>query len=326
MTKDKTELQKLHRILKENSAFLLTSHQDPDGDSIGSLIGLGRCLKNSGKRVAIYNQGKTPDKYRFLDPDGAINNINTPPPFSPQVAIVLECPRYERIGFVGELITGDMTVVNIDHHVDNELFGDINLVDTEACAVGEMLFAILRDGGFEVTPDIANPLYAALVSDTGCFKFANTNSKCLKVAAELIENGARPKAIADKIFLSQAAETFKLLGHVLENLQLYDNGKICVFRLLHSDPGKFGAAMENSEGIIDYSMMINNVQVGMLFKEVDAETVKVSLRSQDGIDICAYAQKRGGGGHPNAAGFTFQGQIDDAVNTIVAEMTGYLND
>jgi bifunctional oligoribonuclease and PAP phosphatase NrnA len=326
MRKDRTELQQLRRLLLEKSSFLLTSHQDPDGDSIGSLIGFDRCLKNLGKQTVIYNQGKTPNKYRFLDPDGAIINSNTRPPFSPQVALVLECPKFERIGFVKDLITPDMTIVNIDHHNDNEMFGSINIVDDKACAVAEIIYELFKDAGFEITSDVANPLYAAMVSDTGCFKFANTNSKCLQIAAELVEMGAKPKFIADNIFSSHDAETLKLLGYVLENLELYAGGKICVFRLTRKEPARFGAAMENSEGIIDYSMMINNVKVGILFRESVSGTTKISLRSQDTVDIGAYAKEKGGGGHPNAAGFTYQGNMDEAIKTIVAEVTESLHD
>jgi phosphoesterase RecJ-like protein len=325
MTDNRTQINSLNKLIEENGAFLLTSHQDPDGDSIGSLIGLYKYLKNLGKQAVVYTQGKTPAKYKFLDPNGVVKLTPDTSPIAAQVAIVLECPRYDRIGFVQNLITPEMTVVNIDHHEDNQMYGKINIVNTDACAVGEILYEIIESSGNAVGPEVANPLYAALLSDTGCFKFANTNSRCLKVAAALVEQGAEPKPIAERIFASTSSETLKLVGFILQNMQLYAKGKICVFKLAQDDPQRFGTSMENSEGIIDYTMMINGVDIGVLLKESDSNSVKVSLRSRNGIDVCAFAKTRGGGGHPNAAGYTLNTQLETASQTVVKELTEYLN-
>jgi phosphoesterase RecJ-like protein len=325
MTRNKADIDLLIRLIEENDDFLLTSHQDPDGDSIGSLVGLYNYLQSLGKRAVIYNQGNIPDKYRFLNPGGVIKNEPPSGLISAGVAIILECPRYERIGFVQTMITPEMTIVNIDHHEDNQLFGKINIVDTGACAVGEILYEIFASSGNPITADIANPLYAALISDTGCFRFANTNSRCLNVAAALVEKGAQPKLIAEKIFFATTPETLKLIGHVLGNMQFFANGKICVFKLSRDDPQKYGASMENSEGVIDYTMMMNQVNVGVFFKEFDSETIKVSLRSQNSIDIGLYAKSKGGGGHPNAAGFTLNTRLEAAIQTVVKELTEHIN-
>jgi bifunctional oligoribonuclease and PAP phosphatase NrnA len=325
MTENRVQINNLNKLIDDNSAFLLTSHQDPDGDSIGSLIGLYNYLKNLGKQAVVYSQGNIPAKYQFLDPDKFIQSSPKAISFKPQIAIVLECPKYERIGFVEKLITPDMTIINIDHHEDNDLYGNINIINTEACAVGEMLYEIFESSGKPIGPDVANPLYAALLSDTGCFKFANTNSKCLTIAAALVDKGARPKPIAEHIFATTSAETLKLIGFVLQNMQLFSNGKICVFNLTKDDPRKFGASMENSEGLIDYTMMISGVDIGVLFKEFDSNTIKVSLRSRDSIDVCAYARKNGGGGHTNAAGFTLHTELETARQTVIKELSEYLN-
>jgi phosphoesterase RecJ-like protein len=325
MTDNRVQINNLNKLIAENDAFLLTSHQDPDGDSIGSLIGFYNYLRNLGKRVEVYSQGKIPHKYRFLDPENAIKNVSGDKSPDAKIAIVLECPRYDRIGFVKELIDPRMIVINIDHHVDNEMYGQINIVDKKACAVGEILFDIFDCSGNPFGAEVANPLYAALLSDTGCFKFSNTSSRCLRVAAALVDKGARPKPIAENIFSSTTAGTLKLSGFVLQNMKLYANEKICVFRLGKGDPARFGASMENSEGLIDYTMMINGVQIGVLIKEVDSNTVKVSLRSRDGIDVCAFANSRGGGGHVNAAGFTLNESFDLAEPMIVKALSEYLH-
>jgi bifunctional oligoribonuclease and PAP phosphatase NrnA len=325
MTDNRAQINSLNTLIAENSAFLLTSHQDPDGDSIGSLIGLYKYLTKLGKQAAVFSQGNIPSKYQFLDPEGIIKNGPAKIPDNTRVAIVLECPRYDRIGFVQKMITPEMMIVNIDHHEDNGMYGQINIVDPKACAVGELLYDIFETSGNPIKADMANPLYAALVSDTGCFKFANTNAKCLKIAAALVEKGARPKPIAERIFATTTFETLKLVGFILQNMQLYANGKICAFQLGIGDPQKFGASMENSEGVIDYTMMIESVDIGVLFKEFDSNTVKVSLRSRNGIDVSAFAKTKGGGGHTNAAGFTLNAQMDNAKQIVIKELAEYLN-
>ncbi len=325
MTDNRTQINNLNKLIAENDAFLLTSHQDPDGDSVGSLIGFYRYLKNLNKKAEVYSQGTIPHKYRFLDPECVIRNAPGKAASTAKIAIVLECPRYDRIGFVKELIDPHMIVINIDHHNDNEMYGQINIVNKKACAVGEILFDIFDSSGNPFGTEVANPLYAALLSDTGCFKFSNTSSRCLRVAAALVEKGAQPKPIAENIFSSTTAGTLKLIGFVLQNMKLYANEKICVFRLAKGDPARFDASMENSEGLIDYTMMINGVQVGVLIKEIDSNTVKVSLRSREGIDVCAFANSKGGGGHVNAAGFTLNESLDLAEPAIVKALSEYLH-
>lgn len=325
MTDNRVQIDNLNKLIAENDAFLLTSHQDPDGDSIGSLIGFYNYLKNLGKRAGVYSQGKIPRKYRFLDPEDLIKSEPDKSPSDARIAIVLECPRYDRVGFVKDIIGSKMTIVNIDHHEENEMYGAINIVNTKACAVGEILFDIFESSGNQFGANVANPLYAALLSDTGCFKFSNTNSRCLKVASSLVEKGAMPKPIAENIFATTTAATLKLVGYVLQNMKLFANGKICIFRLAQTDPAKFGASMENVEGLIDYTMMIDGVEIGVLLKEVAPTTVKVSLRSRDGIDVCAFANRYGGGGHINAAGYTLNTTLESAEQNTIKELSEYLH-
>lgn len=323
---NKVDVQKILRLIKNVDRFLLTSHQDPDGDSIGSLIGLNKFLKSLGKNVVVYNHGRMPSRYSFLDPEAEIRFSKLPLPFTPEAVVVLECPNIERTGFVRDYITPGMTLVNIDHHPNNTLFGDINIVDSSSCAVGEIIYNIIKAGGYKVTPEIAGPLYAAIASDTGRFKFPNTDSKCFLAASELVNAGANPKEISDKIFSSYLPETMKLLGHILENLELHDDGKICVLKLAMDDLKKYNVNAEDTEGIIDYSLVISGVKIGILFKEHDSQTVKVSLRSQNDIDICSYARRKGGGGHPNAAGFTVKKRFNETIESVMAEVSGYLDD
>lgn len=324
--KSNSDFQKIIKIFENKDDFLITSHQDPDGDSIGSLIGLGKFLESLGKRVVIYNQGRMPQKYKFLDPDNMILFTDEPLKFKPAVVIILECPDLDRIGFVGKFLEDDMTVINIDHHPKNTGYGDINYIDESSCAVAEILYDIIKSNGHAITPETAEAFYAAIASDTGRFKFANTNSRCFKAVSDLVEAGANPKDISDKIFSSFSAGTIKLLGHLLQTLELYDNGRICVLKLRLADLEKYQVLVEDTEGIIDYSLVIAGVKVGALFKERDANTVKVGLRSQNAIDIGIFARRKGGGGHANASGFTVNLPFDEAVKSVVEEVAAYLND
>jgi phosphoesterase RecJ-like protein len=322
----RTDYQNIIKLIEKENDFLITSHQDPDGDSIGSLIGLYKFLKGIGKRVIAYNEGRLPDKYEFLDTNGEIRFSNTPPEFKPRVAIVLECPDISRTGFVEDMIDDSMTVINIDHHPKNMRYGDMNCVDESASAVAEVLFDIIKSNGHDITPEIAESFYAAIASDTGRFKFTNTSSKCFLTASQLVAAGANPKEVSDKVFSSFNAGTLRLLGNLLVNLELHDNGRICILKLTLDDLAKYKVKVEDTEGIIDYSLIITGVKVGILFKERDSHTVKVGLRSQNGIDISVFARAHGGGGHANAAGFNLDINFHDAVARTIKEMAEFLND
>jgi len=321
-----TEYQNIIELIEKENDFLLTSHQDPDGDSIGSLIGLYKFLKSFGKRVVAYNEGRLPDKYKFLVTNGEIRFSKTPPEFKPRVAIILECPDISRTGFVKDMIDDSMIIINIDHHPKNMHYGDLNCVDESASAVAEVLFDIIKSNGHDIAPEIAEPFYTAIASDTGRFKFTNTSSKCFSTASQLVAAGANPKDLSDKVFSSFNAGTLKLLGSLLVNLELHDNGRICILKLTLDDLNKYEVKVEDTEGIIDYSLLISGVKVGILFKERDSHTVKVGLRSQNGIDISEYARAYGGGGHANAAGFTLDESLNDAIAKTIPEMAEFLND
>ncbi len=322
----KSEIEKFIAFINEENRFLLTSHQDPDGDSIGSLIGLGRFLRERGKDVIVYNDGSPPDKYRFLDPDNLIKYEKPPKTDKFNCAIVLDCPRIERIGFVRNLLADDAISVNIDHHRDNTMFGRINIVDESAAAVGEMLCEIMDNHAYPISREVAVPLYAALLSDTGGFRFANTTAACLRCAARLVEAGAEPKSIFDSIYSSYSIESLRLLGTALENMVSAAGGRICAMTIAKNDLDRTGARLENSEGFVDYTMKIPDTEIGILLKETGNAAAKVSLRSKGKIDVSAFALKYGGGGHREAAGFSTVGPLGDVLTKTIGELKRYLDD
>ena len=319
------EIDNILKVLKEKQRFLITSHKDPDGDSIGSQLGLYLALAAKGKEVAIVNQGGMPGKYDFLDKEGLIRFTPDPPPFIPDVVIILECPQRDRIGFVESLIPQSAIILNIDHHLGNENYGDIKFIDPKACAVAELLFFILLKGEYPITPPIAEKLYTAIMTDTGNFRFASTSEQGMKVAAELIGAGANPKMIFDNVYGKAAAATIKLLGKTLDTLRLTPNGNIGFMAVTQENINRAGARIEDSEGFVDYSIAVIGVKMGLLFKEMNPDEIKISVRSQNGIDAAGFARLFDGGGHINAAGFTVRKRLDDAIRMVLARAEEYLH-
>ncbi|MEE9555221.1 MAG: bifunctional oligoribonuclease/PAP phosphatase NrnA [candidate division Zixibacteria bacterium] len=312
--------------INEKKRFLITSHQDPDGDSLGSQIALYHALRNMGKEVIIANQGIMPSKYNFMDPDGIVKFESGPLEFDPECVFVLECPSLERTGFVEKLIPGSATILNIDHHPDNEEYGDVNLIDVDSSAVGETLYLIFEKGNVPITREIAVALYAAIISDTGRFRFSSTTSRCMLIASKLVESGADPKFISDKISSNLAPETIKLLGHTLAGLKLDKNGKIGYVAIDSHSLIESGADIENSEGFVDMILSISGIHIGILFKELNRDRVKVSVRSQNGCDAAAFAKIFDGGGHVNAAGFAQDGSLDKVIDMVIARARDFVGD
>jgi phosphoesterase RecJ-like protein len=324
--KTNLEIRQILDLMKEKSRFLITSHRDPDGDSIGSQLGLCRALRDSGKEALVVNHGAIPEKYAFLNSENIIVFENKPLPFIPEVVFVLECPLLERIGFVEDLIPESAEVVNIDHHLDNARYGDINLVDSKSCAVGELIYYILDEGKYEFTPEIAEDLYAAMICDTGNFKFASTTARGMRVAARLVEYGANPKSIYDRIYSNASPATVRLLGYTLATLKTAADGRISYMTVSRENAERAQARMEDSEGFVDYCTIVAGVRMGMLFKEMGDSEVKISIRSQNGVDAATFARRFNGGGHFNAAGFTIHGMLFDVIGDVVRKAEEYVRE
>jgi len=224
----KKTLNQILKLIKKSKAILITSHMDPDGDSIGSQLAWGSFLKRFKKQFKIINQGQIPEKYQFLDPQNLIENIDSKnyKDFRPDAVFIFECSYLDRIGRVQKLISPKTPIINIDHHQDNQKFGTINILDKKASAVAETIFDLLKLAKFKITPQTANWLYAAILTDTGRFRFSSTTSKCLRVCAELIDSGADPKLLTDKIYYSVNLSDLRFLGYVLSQMEIEEDGKI----------------------------------------------------------------------------------------------------
>src|SRR5947199_1342499 len=286
--------------LRSRDRFLLVTHENPDGDALGSLLATKLALDALGKdsEMYLYGDAPLPREYSFMPLDGL--RREPPPDAAERVLVALDCANEQRLGPDRTLLERSSLTVNIDHHHDNSRFGDLNLVVADASSTGEVLRDVFAELGVELTPELAEPLYIALVTDTGRFQYANTTPKALRLAAELVEAGADIHAVFQEVYESVEFAKLKLLARALDRAEVLEGGRIVVSHLLRADFAEAGAAEPYSEGIIDYLRAVEGAELAVLIREQlsqGAPTYKGSLRSSiDELDVSVIARRFGGGG------------------------------
>jgi bifunctional oligoribonuclease and PAP phosphatase NrnA len=310
--------------IKSGDRFLLTTHENPDGDALGSLLATHRILEALGKDSVMFLAAKEfplPVEYRFLPLEEVFHE--PPADLSDRVAIFLDCGNIDRMP-VDFLKNGDNKVVNIDHHHDNTRFGTINLVDVDASCTAEIVFDLAGLLGVELTPEIANALYVALVTDTGKFMYENTDARSHRMAAGLIEAGVQVNDVYRRLYEHAPIEKLKLLARALEGIELVDDGRLAVTYLSTEDYSTTGASEALTEGVIDHLRTIDGTVVSAVVRdqaESGRAARKVSMRSTDGrVDVSAIARAQGGGGHRRAAGFGTDLPFEQVVDFLVSEI------
>jgi phosphoesterase RecJ-like protein len=333
--KMKKMFEKIFDLIKLSQKILITSHRDPDGDSIGSQLALDGFLQSLEKPTRIVNQGYLPHRYAFLDPQKKIESFNLGAEgrgfdfqhelgvLGPDLIFVLECPSLDRLGEVKKLLPVESKIVNIDHHPDNERFGTINHVDLKASAVGEMIYSLLKAYDFPIGSTMANQIYASILTDTGRFRYSNTSARCLNICAQLIKLGANPKFLTHQIYFNHPLPFLKLLGSILERLEVRNGGKTCSVTINRNLLSEFGVDPKDIEGIVDYSLFLGGVEIGLLFTEIAEQKTKVNLRSQNDFDVSKIAKIFGGGGHKNAAGCTLNCDLEKAKKAIFDQILNF---
>ncbi|HVP36305.1 MAG TPA: bifunctional oligoribonuclease/PAP phosphatase NrnA [Terriglobales bacterium] len=318
----KETFEQITESVKKARKVLISSHLDPDGDSLGSQLALRGWLKDSGKEVRIIDQGKIPSKYLFLDEERAIEDYDSGEvgDWYADLVFVLECPSLDRIGEVKKLFKPGVKIINLDHHADNTFFGGINYLDTQASALGEIIYDLLTSAGYRLNKQAATQLYAAILTDTGRFRFSNTTPKAMQIGAELIALGANPKEINNQIYYNNSNESLKLLGSLLINLETYADGRITSLVIDQQTLKELNVSKEDTEGFVDYSLFLKGAEVGVLFTQKDDSKTKVSLRSQDSYDVSALARTFGGGGHKSAAGCTVNQDLHSTKELILKKI------
>jgi len=310
-----TDLQAVVDALRANDRFVVVSHENPDGDSLGSLLATTLALRQLGKDAVMYLSGDTPipREYAFMPLDDVTRTV--PVDIADRVLVAVDCAKADRIGPDPTQLMAAKLTIDIDHHHDNSRFGDINLIAADASSTGEVMRDVFRELGVEITSDIAEPVYIALVTDTGRFQYTNTTPKALRLAAELVEAGADVHEVFQQVYESVEFAKLKLLARALDRAQVLEGGRIVVSVLLRNDFSDVGAVEAYSEGIIDYLRAVEGSELAVLIREpprADGPTRRVSLRSSvDELDVSAIARRFGGGGHRQAAGFSSDLPIDE---------------
>ena len=317
MTTNQTraDLDAVVAAIQGHERFLVTTHENPDGDALGSMLAMHLALERLGKDSVMYLLGPAPlpSEYRFL-PLGELRR-ELPKDAAERVLVAVDCANESRLGPDPAILHQSPFTIDIDHHHDNSRFGDVSLVIPDASSTGEVLRDVLAALSVELTPEIAEPLYAALVTDTGRFQYANTTPKALRLAAELVEAGADVHKVFQGVYETVQFAKLKLLARALDRAQIHEGGRLVVSYLLRTDFAEVGAAEPYSEGIIDYLRAVEGADMAALIREPPrggTPARRVSLRaSVDEIDVSAIARKSGGGGHRQAAGFSSDLPIEE---------------
>jgi bifunctional oligoribonuclease and PAP phosphatase NrnA len=317
------DLEAVVDAIRSSDRFVVTTHENPDGDALGSILAMKLGLEQLGKDAVLYLSGviPLPHEYAFMSLDGL---RRTPPEDAAErVVLALDCANDRRLGPDSGLLERAPLVVDIDHHHDNSRFGKVNLIVADASSTGEILYDLFRELGVRITPEIAEALYIALVTDTGRFQYTNTTPKTLRLAAELVEAGANVHQVFQDVYENVAFAKIKLLARALEKARVYEGGRLIVADLERADFAAAGAEEPFAEGIIDYLRAVEGTEIVALIREPPTQngpTRRVSLRTRaEGIDVSAIARKSGGGGHRQAAGFSSEASTDEIVDFIRRE-------
>lgn len=317
----KSHLKQAAELIDECASVAILGHQYPDGDAIGSILGLGIMLSNNGKVVECSwpEPFEIPVRLRFLPGQ---EMLVSPDELEPEELIItLDCASRERLPDFKSLLRDGFKVVNIDHHMDNTMFGTVNIIDGEGAATAEIIYQIHRDLGLELNLDSATCLYTGILTDTGKFQFNNTSEKTLRVASELAGIGVRPSWIYENVYQSDSLNYLRFTGNALSNCVVEDDIGLAYIFISQEDLKKFGISMSETEDLIDSLRSLRNHKIAVLFKELENGSIRVSLRSRFDIDIGSIARKLGGGGHRVAAGYTFSGVgLDGALQELRGEI------
>ena len=292
--------------MKCAQTLCVAGHIRPDGDCIGSQLGLSLALQAQGKRVVCWNEDAVPDKLAFLDPKKLFEPPRRGQKFD--CVIATDCASFERLGKVANCIQERKLFINIDHHQSNTHYADINWISDEAPSTGELIFTLLKAARWKITPAIADCLFTAISTDTGSFQYASTRQSTFNVAGELVKRGAHLAEICNEVYQSYPLSRARLLQHVYSHFRLTHQNQIAYFWLKKTDFARTGAESNDSEGLIDHIRAIQPVVVACVFEEVEPELTRISLRSKsDRINVNELAAQFGGGGHTAAAGARVSG-------------------
>jgi phosphoesterase RecJ-like protein len=324
VTEKSTHPAEAVRRLKEAYRVLITCHRNPDGDALGSELGLAEMAAQFGVQAVIVNRDRTPANLGNLPGADRIQVCDELPedfPTAYDLVITVECPGLDRTGYEG---LTRVPILNIDHHPANPAYGVVNFLDEASPAVGEMVWLMYVEAGLAPSADAATNLFVALSTDTGDFRYSNATGRAFRAAAEMVDAGARPTRVANWVHNHRSLASVRLLGEALQTLRIMCGGKLAV---ITADQGAFqraGAGPEDTEEIVNIPRSIAGVEAVAYFKQWEDGTVRVSLRSRGEVNVRAVAESFGGGGHVNAAGCAVQGELSQIENDVTAAVAAAL--
>lgn len=303
--------------IQKSVKIAILSHVMPDGDSIGSSLALLSTLKQMGKESKFILDDPVPPIYQFLKGADAVESSQSLEDFD--LVIALDCGDIERLGTCRDDISGK-TIINIDHHPSNTLFGTYNWIDKDAAATAELIYELLQALETPIDEAIAECLYVGLSTDTGHFQYSNTVPKTFTIAGELLTYGVKASEVYEKLYKNTTKEKIQLIRKALENLEFYCGDRIASIYLTQEQMQEIGVKEGDSDGLINFPRDIDTVEAAVLFKETEKGIIKVGFRSKRVLDVCQIAQHFGGGGHVKASGCTMKGDMESAKKTVMSYM------
>jgi phosphoesterase RecJ-like protein len=317
-------IDRILEVIREHKSFCIVGHMRPDGDCIGSQLGLALALRNEGKKVTVWNQDAIPLKYKFLVGDGLIEKPKRGEKFD--CVIATDCASFERLGKAGECVGERKVFINIDHHESNTRYADVNWVSPREPSTGELIFRLMKVARWPITRPIADLLFTAISTDTGSFQYPTTRPGTLHASAELVTRGANLAKICDEVYQSYPLSRAKLLQHVYSKFRLTAGDRIAWFWLKKKDFARTGAESDDTEGLIDHIRAIEPVVVACVFEEIEPELTRISLRSKSAaVNVSEICGQFGGGGHPAAAGARIPGKPLSVQRKVIAAVKRALN-
>ncbi len=310
--------------IKEANHILLASHADPDGDAVGSLLALGLAIGRRGQKTTIYNASPIPAVYRFLPSvERIVRHIKKASNYD--LALIMDCGNLPRIGEASTTVSQIPVVINIDHHISNTGFGDIQLVDPSACSTAEIVYRLIKVLDVPLDKAIATSLYTGILTDTGSFRFSSTNQAAFAISQEMAELGVEPHDVAQHVYGTYSLGRIKLLNLALDSIEISENGKLSIMTVTGAMFAETGTHPEDVDGMINYARRIEDVKVAALIQEQQNGNTKsnshcryhVSLRSDGTVDVAAIADSFGGGGHASAAGFQIEATLTQLKSDII---------
>ncbi|BFH14784.1 bifunctional oligoribonuclease/PAP phosphatase NrnA [Paenibacillus melissococcoides] len=313
------DIERACEFLRSCDDALVVSHVQPDGDAISSTLVIGWLLDKWNKTYRLVNENGVPGRLRDLPMADQIGSYadEDAPEKKYETVICVDCADYARIGKIANWIAPDARILNIDHHPTNDRYGEAALIRHNAAATAEILYDLLLAAGVELDEQVGTMLYTGLLTDTGGFRYSNTTPHVMSVASELLKLGVEGNTIAERLLETMSMAQLKLIQRGLSRLTFTPDQRIGWLFITPEDMRETGAVNEDLEGLVNYARNVEGVDVGLLFKQIDEQSVKVSMRSSERVDVSAIAQSFGGGGHVRAAGCKVSGALDDIIRQVV---------